>query len=179
MKVLNVGNGNSRHLPPHFEGWDQVTLDIDATVNPDIVLDAKEIINLPANEYDAVYSSHILEHVYKHEVSNVLKGFLHVLKVGGFMESLVPNLQELFRAILKNGLDINDVWYRSTGTPITFHDVLYGWGPALEGGNLYYAHKCGFTPISLWYMVDRTGFKQVETQERDGNLYVKGVKQCQ
>ena len=32
MKVLNVGGGASRYLPPEYDGWEQDLLDIEAGV---------------------------------------------------------------------------------------------------------------------------------------------------
>jgi len=61
-KVLNVG-GNSKAipLPPQYEGWDHVLLDIDQKGNPDVLCDARELITLPESVYDSVYCSHNLE----------------------------------------------------------------------------------------------------------------------
>jgi hypothetical protein len=47
-KVLNVG-GNSKEiaLPPQYNGWQHVLLDIDPRGNPDIVCDARNLTSLP------------------------------------------------------------------------------------------------------------------------------------
>lgn len=180
MKVLNVGGGASRDLPERYKGWDLDVLDIDPAVNPDICLDAKLMSTLEAAGYDAVLCSHNLEHFYKHEVPVVLAGFLHVLKDGGFAEIVVPNLTKLFAAMQGRSLDIGDVWYRtSSGTPITFHDVLYGWNHAMSNGNLFYAHKCGFTATSLGDALIAAGFKGASLWEDEYNLYAKAFKKCQ
>ena len=113
--------------------------------------------------YDAVYCSHNLEHYYKHEVSSLLKQFKNVLNDTGFVDIYVPNLVELIEQVKTGNLDIDDVWYRvSTGAPVTFHDVLYGWNVAMSQGNLYYAHKCGFTPLSLHKELCNAGFTDVK-----------------
>jgi len=59
-KVLNVG-GNSKAipLPPEYAGWDHLLLDIDPKGNPDVVCDARELMTLPAAQFDAVYCSTI------------------------------------------------------------------------------------------------------------------------
>ncbi|MDD1616033.1 MAG: type 11 methyltransferase [Methylococcaceae bacterium NSP1-2] len=85
-KVLNVG-GNSKliPLPPEYEGWDHVLLDIDPKVYPDVLCDARELMGLAGAQYDSVYCSHNLEHYYHHDVKKVLAGFSHVLKADGFV----------------------------------------------------------------------------------------------
>ena len=177
MKVLNVGGGASRCLPPEYDGWEQDLLDIDPAVNPDICCDALELVNedLHAGKYEAVYCSHNLEHFYAHQVLTVLFGFKAALKEGGFVDISVPNVKGLMQAMLQGNLDINDVWYRTgQGQPITFHDVLYGWSQAMSQGNLYYAHKCGFTAISLHKALSDAGFKNIVITETQSNLTAKG-----
>lgn len=81
-KVLNVG-GNSKAiaLPPIFDGYEHLLLDIDPTGKPDLLCDARELTSTPAAQYDAVYCSHNLEHYFRHDVPRVLAGFIHVLKL--------------------------------------------------------------------------------------------------
>lgn len=177
MIVLNVGGGTNRNLPPEFDGWDQVLLDIDPECKPDICLDAKKLKDLDGGQYDAVFCSHNLEHFYAHDVPVVLAGFLHVLKDGGFAQIAVPSLTRALDAMRERSLDIGDVWYRtSAGSPITFHDVLYGWGHAMEAGNLFYAHKCGFTRISLGDALLKAGFAGVRIGEDAFNLVAMAYK---
>lgn len=177
-KILNVGGGASRELPEHFKGWNLDVLDIDPTVSPDIVLNAMNMAELPAEQYDAVLCSHALEHFYKHDVPKVLHGFLHVLKAAGVAEIIVPSLTQLFANMSKHSLDIGDVWYRtSSGTPITFHDVLYGWNHAMDNGNLFYSHKCGFTMCSLGEAVSAAGFKGAQLWDDGYNLYCRAYKE--
>ena len=57
-KVLNVGGGNKNiQMPDHYNGYQHLLLDIDPRGNPDIICDARELTNLPAEEYDAIYCS--------------------------------------------------------------------------------------------------------------------------
>jgi hypothetical protein len=179
MKVLNVGGGPTRQLPPQYDGWKQCLLDIDPATNPDLCLDARELCTLDANQFDAVYCSHNLEHYYKHEVPVVLKGFHHVLKEGGFVDVSVPNIRGLCSAMIASNLDINDVWYRTgQGVPITFHDVMFGWGLQVEFGNPWYAHKTAFTPLSLSEAFSRAGFAEVIVSDQGSNLFAKATKSC-
>lgn len=174
-RVLNVG-GNSKDipLPPQYQGWDHVLLDIDPKVRPDVVCDARHLTELPGAEYDAVYCSHNLEHYYRHDVPKVLAGFRHVLKPGGFSHLVVPDLREVMRVMIEKNLDIGDVLYQSPAGPITVQDVIYGYGPEIErSGSDFFAHKSGFTESSLMATLRAAGFPWVFTQI--GNLRVEAL----
>ena len=151
-------------------------LDIDPAVKPDICCDAKDMRKLPRAKYDAVFCSHNLEHFYKHEVPSVLDGMFHVLKPAGFVHIRVPDLAELFEQIVNGNLDIDDTWYVCGGGPIKFHDVLYGWGKQMANGNLFYAHRCGFTSKSLAKALRAAGFKTVMVARDSGNLHAYAFK---
>jgi hypothetical protein len=176
MKVLSVGNGTSPILPAHYDGWDRVTLDIDASVCPDIILDARELQTLPPNQYEAVFCSHNLEHFYEHEVPKVLRGFLHVLKEGGFVEIWVPDLLQTFKTMMERDLELTDIYYRSPSGPITFHDTIYGYSKVMADGNLFYAHKCGFTIHTLSEALRLAGFRDIGVGRANTNATARGRK---
>lgn len=174
QKVLNVGGGPDRNLPALYKGWQQLTLDIDPAVQPDVLCDAKEMHKLKRESYDAIFCSHNLEHFYRHEVPQVLRGFQHVLRPDGFVDIRVPNMTALFEAIRDR--DINDTYYTVPAGNISFHDVLYGWGKQVSNGNLYYSHKTGFTEKSLIKVLRDAKFKRVMTATDDLNIYAYGFK---
>jgi len=164
-KLLNVG-GRSRHiaLPALYRGWQRVLLDIDPRGAPDIVCDARLLMRLPGGEYDAVYCSHNLEHYYRHDAFKVLAGFHHLLKDDGFVHIRVPDMAQLMRTVVDQGLDIDDFLYQSAAGPITVRDVIYGYAVEIErSGNDFFAHKTGFTEKSLRAMLSSCGFAHVHT----------------
>ncbi len=161
--VLNVG-GNSKaiQLPAQYANFNQVLLDIDPKGSPDIVCDARELTALDATQFDAVYCSHNLEHYYRHDVSLVLSGFLHVLKDGGFAHIRVPDINEVMRVTIERGLDIDEKLYQSPAGPITVLDILYGYSVEIEqSGQDFFAHKTGFTQKSLDSALQRAGFSKI------------------
>lgn len=164
-KVLNVGGNNKAiPLPPEYEGWEHVLLDIDPRGNPDIVADARTLTELPAAQYDAVYCSNNLEHYYRHDCIKVLAGFRHVLKDDGFAHILVPDIGVLFQLIAHHKLDIDDFLYDSPSGRVLVRDVIYGFGPEIEhSGQDFYAHKTGFSQKSLPALLRDCGFTHVFT----------------
>jgi SAM-dependent methyltransferase len=177
MRVLNVGGGSSRNLPPLYRGWEQDLLDIDPNIGADIVCDAKRMRTLAASKYDAVFCSHNLEHFAKHEIPEVLAGMLHVLKPTGFANIVVPNIEVAIKAMVAGGHDIGDLYYMAGPNPITFHDVFYGWGRMTANGNPWYAHKTGFTPKTLGKALRAAGFTGVHLADDGvGNLFAFAFK---
>ena len=174
-RVLNVGGGAGRQLPEEYAGWKQDLLDIDPAVRPDICCDALKLTerSTAKGKYDAVYCSHTVEHFYEHDVPRLFAGFKHVLRRGGAVDIAVPDVLALMRHMLLSGKDIQDEWYMSSGGPIKYHDVLYGWSLAMRSGNLYYAHKCGFTGKSLGEKLAAAGFKNIKVGSDGFNLIAK------
>lgn len=161
--VLNVG-GNTKTIPipPHYDGWGHVLLDIDPRRGADVVCDARELLGLARAQFDAVYCSHNLEHYYRHDVPRVLAGFLHVLNDAGFAEIRVPDVPAALRKMLEDGLDLDDALYEAPVGPIQVIDLIYGWGPEIErSGNDFFAHKTGFSRKTLNEQLLATGFAEV------------------
>lgn len=174
-KILNVG-GNSKTipLPPQYAEFEHILLDIDPKGSPDIVCDARELTTLDANQFDAVYCSHNLEHYYQHDIPKVLAGFLHVLKEGGFAHIRVPDIGEVMRVTIERGLDIDDVLYQSPAGPIKVLDVLYGYGVEIEqSGHDFYSHKTGFTQKSLLRTLLSSKFSKIYSVV--GNLEINAL----
>jgi len=161
--MLNVGGGSKKiPIPAYFDGWEHVLLDVDPAGKPDIVCDARELLTLAPSQFGAVYCSHNLEHYYKHETMAVLRGFLHVLKLDGFAEIRVPDMDSVMKGVVERDLDIEDILYVSPAGPIAVRDVIYGWSVEIErSGQDFYAHKTGFTATSLRTALLEAGFATV------------------
>ena len=162
-RLLNVGGASKAiPIPKHYAGWEHVLLDIDPGQEPDVVCDARDLVDLPAEDYDAIYCSHNLEHYWRHDLPDVLAGFAHLLRPEGFAEVRVPDLMAVFRVVLERGLDLDDVLYDSPSGPISVNDVIYGYGKQIaESGDDFYAHKNAFTVKSLTQALTAAGFALV------------------
>jgi len=159
--ILHVGPGhrnNGARLPAVFQDseWQEIRLDIDPTNEPDIVGSMLDMAAVADASVDAIYSAHNIEHVYAHEVPQVLKEFLRVLKPDGFLVVTCPDLQTVCQLVAEDKL--GDAAYTSPAGPITPLDILYGHGEALAGGHLYMAHKTGFTLKTLTQALHAAGF---------------------
>lgn len=160
-KVLNVGGNNkSIPIPPCFDGWQHDLLDIDPTVNPDILCDARELWRLPPRQYDAIYCSHNLEHYWSGEVASVLKGFKLLLKKDGFVYIKVPNLLGVMKHVVDNSMDLDSILYEMPpDKSFTSLDVIFGWQRKIEATGVdFYAHKTGFSASLLQRTLKTAGF---------------------
>src|ERR1700675_4069636 len=88
-KFLHVGCGpqNQASIQKGFNtpDWEEVRLDIDPDVNPDVVGTITDMEKVASSSMDAVFSSHNLEHIFPHEVPMALAEFKRVLKPDGFV----------------------------------------------------------------------------------------------
>ena len=151
-RVLHAGAGGSKIPAAYFPGFEEVTLDIDPRCSPDMVGSMVDMDFVPDETFEAVYTSHTLEHVYPHEVRRCLWNFLRVLKAGGCLVVTVPNLEDV--------RPTTDVLYVSESGPICGLDMYYGHHALIEDSQ-FMAHKCGFVEETLREAIESVGFVNV------------------
>ena len=174
---LHVGCGPKRkaHTTAGFnrDEWRELRLDIDESIEPDIVGTMTDMSAVPSASVDAVFSSHNIEHLYPHEVPLALAEFSRVLKPDGFAVITCPDLQSVAALIVDDKL--TEPAYTSSAGPIAPIDILFGWRQAMTNGNLYMAHRCGFTEKVLRATLGSGGFSTVATHRRAQAFDLWGV----
>lgn len=159
-KFLHVGCGRKAKAETTIgfsnENWKEIRLDIDADVNPDVVGSMLNMEEVRTETFDAIYSSHNIEHVYPHEVPVALSEFHRVLKPDGFVALTCPDLQSVAALIADDKL--TEAAYNSPVGDITPLDIFYGHGASIERGHHYMAHKTGFTLKTLFEAFKTAGF---------------------
>ena len=169
-RILNAGSGHrsARGIAPLFTstGWEETRLDVDPMVAPTVIGSITEMKNLfDAESFDAVWSSHTLEHLFAHEVPLALREFKRVLRSDGFALIMCPDLESVANHLLQHGAD--EVAYSSPAGPITAIDMLYGHSASVAGGRHYMAHKTGFTAERLGNLLLEAGFPTVNVRRDD------------
>jgi SAM-dependent methyltransferase len=169
LTVLNVGCGSPsrQRLHRHFHDpkWREIRLDLDPAVQPDIVCSITDMHPVASASVDAVWSSHNLEHVYRHEVPVALAEFLRVLKPRGLLLLTVPDLQQVAQLVATDCLE--DQAYMSPAGPITPLDMIFGHTSSLARGYPFMAHKTGFTARSLHNLLVNAGFAEATVRPGD------------
>lgn len=149
--------------------WTELRLDIDPSVAPDIIGTMTDMAAVESGSVDAIYSSHNIEHLYPHEVPVALAEFIRVLRDDGFVVITCPDLQSVAALVAEDRL--TEPAYVSPAGPIAPLDILYGHRPAMAAGNLYMAHRCGFTQKVLQATLQAAGFAHVATMRRTAPAY--------
>jgi len=162
-RVLNAGSGSYApgRLHPIFdkEEWEQVRLDAEPLTKPDLVGSIVDMREFVANStFDAVWSSHSLEHLHAHEVLPALMEFRRILKDDGFALITTPDIEAVARLVLEGRID--ETAYVSPAGPITALDMIYGHSGAIAQGSRFMAHNTGFTCDRMGRLLVEAGFPQ-------------------
>lgn len=176
--VLNVGCGYPlrQRLHPYFQtgNWRELRLDIDPAVKPDICCSITEMSPVASGSVDAVWSSHNLEHLYRHEVPLALREFLRVLRPHGLLLVTLPDLQRVAELVAGDALE--DEAYRSPSGPITPLDMIFGHAASLAQGRTHMAHKTGFTATTLHRLLSEAGFAEIRLNRSGFDLWARAYK---
>jgi len=132
---LNVGGQQTIGRFP--EGWTCVDILDGADIQQDI---AKVALPFEKGSVDAIYCSHVLEHIWKWDLPFVLNEFNRVLKSGGKLRVVVPDMDIALHRFMENKND-----------PDALDECMKWWfDPSLNGeGKLFLNHVGGFNYMSL------------------------------
>lgn len=177
--VLHVGCGVKKpgrlHAMFTSDEWNEIRLDINPDARPDLVADITDMRIVDSGSMDALYSSHNLEHLYPHQVGRALGEFRRVLKPGALALVAVPDLQMVAALIAED--KAAETLYTSPLGPVTPLDVVYGHQTALARGNMFMAHRTGFTASTLGKALVDAGFGSVRLSrdEKTYSLWVQAL----
>jgi SAM-dependent methyltransferase len=144
----------------HEQDLKEVRFDIDPGVQPDVVGSILELEkSFEPQSFDVIWSSHVLEHLYAHDVFPTLRQFQRILKPDGFALLMTPDIEAVAHFIVAQG--IAAVAYHSPAGPIRPLDMLYGHSRAIEEGHVHMAHRTGFTAERLGNLLLMAGFPTI------------------
>jgi SAM-dependent methyltransferase len=157
--LIDIGAGTANYWTGAAK---PIRVDNDPKTNPDVLADAR---HLPFEDCyaDEVFASHMLEHFSFRETINVLREWVRVLKRGGRLSIVVPNLKWASRRILDNE-QRKDLAERAM---FMYYSGQQG---DLKSANKDF-HKSGFTSDSLKGVLNRLGtLKDIEVYTSEGNI---------
>lgn len=164
-RLLHIGCGREP-IPDWLAHFEEIRVDINPDVEPHFVRDMLDLHDI--GTFDAIYSSHCLEHLYPYQVPRALAEFQRVLNSMGACIVVVPDLQDVKpTATMLANCDMG---------PICGLDMFYGHHAVLET-EPHMAHHCGFVSETLKDAMVGAGFSKVGTQRLDNyNLCATGEK---
>lgn len=156
-RIIDIGCG------PQYRGFEEgiaIRYDIDERWNPDYRGDVRQ---LPFGDgsFDIVFSSHVLEHLGRHETIPVLKEWIRILKPDGELRLVLPNIMWAAQNIInhegRNPKVDNDIM-----------NVFYG-----AQSSEYDFHKTGFTEQKIKTILAELDFQVIHYEEQGYNIILK------
>ncbi len=154
MKKLEIGSGNKPK-----EGYTH--FDIRDGIGADVVGDAKKLA-FKDGEFDCVYSRFFLEHLPRNDAKIALKEMHRVLKKGGLLEIIVPNLAYFCKLFIEETGQKKD-WALNK---------IYGFEKYQEDH-----HYFGYDFETLKKFLIETGFDKIEEiKKEEQHLHITATK---
>lgn len=149
---LNYGCANVR-MPGY------IGIDIRETaLGADLVMPAWQCGPFQPGTVDEIHSRHMLEHLSKSNAERTLQVWHALLKPGGVLRLIVPDLQFHARQLL--GMSIN--WSKEPAQNLDHAMAgFYGWQTEARGGENEDAHRWGWTYPALKKALEQAGFTAV------------------
>ena len=132
----------------HLAGW----LNVDGVDGPavDALMDLHfECVHLPTDQFDEVYSSHVVEHLYPDILPKVLRELRRSMREGAVIRIAT--------------IDLPGIFYNRYKTPANgtaWNSALYG--ETRSADHPFAAHRQCFTQASLMTLLAEAGFRDVK-----------------
>lgn len=155
-KVLNIGAYKAKLEFDYLNDYQEIRLDICEDANHHILGSITDMSSVPSKSVDLVWASHIIEHIFWHELPTAFAEIRRVLKDDGIGIITCPNLATVADYLKEN---INEVLYKSPSGPITALDLIFGYREFTKSGLDGMMHKIGFTPRLMKEVLDFCNLK--------------------
>lgn len=165
-KALDLGAGATRR---QWDGYKTYTTDIRPDTGADYVQDTR-LLNLPAESFDLIASSHHLEHIPRWEQEEVWRQMFLVCKPGGKIEHIVPSAEWAGCKLADGDCDEHVM------------NVLYGAQEAHGYRREHNLHFIAYTKALATALAEAAGFTDVvcedwrDREELGYNLIIRGKK---
>jgi hypothetical protein len=130
------------------------------------------IITSPPYNLDIKYGKYqddLPRDSYLKWIRDIAVAMKRVLKDDGMVLITCPDLQSVCAHVAQG--ELASPLYQSPAGPIAALDILYGHRPAMAAGNLYMAHRCGFTQKVLTATLQAAGFATIAAKRRGHPYY--------
>jgi predicted SAM-dependent methyltransferase len=140
---IELGGGDGPLYHPNY--------DARPIANVDKVVDlSRGLPDLADFSVDGIFTSHFLEHIDRASAERLLKDCYRVLKVGGWIKIIVPDMRYIVKVYTENGLTFR------------LYELLYG-----QQKHAFDYHMNVFDFQSLSKLLTHVGFSRVTPFERN------------
>lgn len=153
-RLLNLGCGSHYHPL-----W--INLDVRERRGLVQAHDVYQPIPFKDNLFDAVYHSHLLEHLSKRYAPLFIQECYRVLKPEGIVRVVVPDLESAVRSYLAK---LDSAWFMPDASPVCqYCEALYDW-TVIELLDQMTRHRPGGEMFNYWQQVPRHTTMFVESR---------------
>lgn len=165
-QILHIHNSPqpSGGLPRQFidnKHWQEIRMGSYSASNPDITASLLTMKGVASQKFHAVWlPSGNLEQFYFHEVPIALKEVHRVLQDGGVAVITVFDIQKIAEYVAKGNLE-GPLYQVREGLMLSAMDILYGYRPQLQAGNMTVNPNTAFTAHTLATKLNEAGFNKI------------------
>jgi predicted SAM-dependent methyltransferase len=150
-----------------FPEWINIDV-IPSTPGPQVLFDLRKPLPLPDNTADLIYSEDFIEHLELADGRHLLRECYRVLRPGGMMRLLTPNLRVLAIQYVERSSELLD-WYRHQYEITHFAEIL-------NHGMRSWGHRFIYDDEMLSHELQAIGFAlQQRTLHQSSNPFLRGL----
>lgn len=151
-EILKLNIGCGRDKKNKFPApWINTDIDGDCA---DIICDVKKLPNDWSGRFDEVRASHILEHFFLDEFDSILSEWIRVLKTGGILRIIVPDLDLISEALI-SGVDSKKRQSISINETTPILAQIYGIGYETRSTSTEWRHRFLFNKKLISELIGR------------------------
>ncbi|MBW4571487.1 MAG: methyltransferase domain-containing protein [Tolypothrix carrinoi HA7290-LM1] len=159
--LVNVGAG------PHAKA-DWINVDISEAPGINCVCDCRKSLPFPDNSVKGIFTEHFFEHIdYVEEVPLFLSECYRVLKPGGIIRIIVPDIEKYLYAYCQGGWEELSI-IRPLDSDLTDFHFKFKYNTRMELINFVfrqqYEHKYAYDYETLEFILYKYGFSKVQRQ---------------
>lgn len=135
-----------------------INIDCRKTEATDIVAPAWDITEISEESVESIYSRHMLEHLDPDDARKALKHWINLLKPGGMLNIIVPDIEFHARQLL--GLESSSFLDQTQHAFAAF----WGWRDEARGGSREDSHRWGYIQSTLTAELEAAGFTAIQRE---------------
>jgi predicted SAM-dependent methyltransferase len=170
-----------------LNGW--INVDLDQSCKPDVIANLSQGLPFKSRSIDYIHSEDFVDQLELETAYHFLKECHRILKEGGVMRVLTPNLHQFAKRYVTRDTGLLKLWNTQVGIPLKTGSLceLFNLGMRLGGHTFLYddetltcvLKECGFDPKKVSYQHSQESNLRgldLRSPETGISLYYEGYK---